>query len=35
LTLLLLALAALVAPRIWKIIQHRRLRGQEPIPGDA
>jgi putative tricarboxylic transport membrane protein len=35
LTLLLLALVALVAPRIWKIIEHRRLRGQEPVPGDA
>ena len=35
LTLLLLAVAALIAPRMYTIIQRRRLRGQEPVPGDA
>ena len=35
LTLLLLAAAALVAPRIYGHIERRRLRGQEPVPGDA
>jgi len=35
LVLLLLALAALLAPRVWKIIEQRRLRGQEAVPGDA
>jgi putative tricarboxylic transport membrane protein len=35
LTLLTLAAIALMAPRIWKHIEQRRLRGQEPVPGDA
>ncbi len=35
LTLLLLALAAFIAPHIWGHVERRRLRGQEPVPGDA
>jgi putative tricarboxylic transport membrane protein len=35
LTLLLLALLALLAPKIYSFIQHRRTRGPEHVPGDA
>ena len=35
LTLLLLALAALIVPRVYGFTRRRRLRGPEPIPGDA
>ena len=35
LTLLILALLALLGPRVYSIIVHRRTRGPEHVPGDA